>query len=261
MIPVPVKNKLEPVGDRSYDSRKKIFNSRLTGPVNVDSIRKFIQEHKEKLSPSSMSVNKSALKNSILRSIHDIRVRAMIEMVFKEIKVPKADKKVYRERILELQRFIKESPERVSLIVKTFSITGLRVSELCSILKSNCKIEIETVYNRVIGKGKKERRVFIPVHLYGNILRAFPGKNYLFTSMNGSAYDRRSIWRMVNDQGKKIIGKSIHPHIFRHTFVTGMVKKKNGSLKAVSRYVGHSSVSTTDSMYVHDELKPEELFK
>ena len=36
--------------------------------------------------------------------------------------------------------------------------------------------------------------------------------------------------------------------------------KKTNNLKGVSKYLGHSSTSTTANLYIHDELQLEDLF-
>jgi integrase len=55
---------------------------------------------------------------------------------------------------------------------------------------------------------------------------------------------------------RKPIGKNIHAHTFRHSFITLSIK--NGvPIDAISRAVGHSSVSFTLSKYSHNTYTPE----
>ncbi len=44
------------------------------------------------------------------------------------------------------------------------------------------------------------------------------------------------------------IGKKVHPHMFRHTFATNLLRKSN--LAIVRRVLGHSSIQTTQ-IYTH----------
>ncbi len=142
----------------------------------------------------------------------------------------------------------------------TLSATGLRVSELIGIKLSHCKFDNRTVYIEIIGKGSKQRRIFITRELYDKIVTLFNSKTYLFETFYHKQFSRHYIWRELRKTGRKVLGKSISPHTLRHSFCTNMLLLKNKSLKAVSNYVGHSSTAITADMYIHDQLKVEDVF-
>ena len=173
------------------------------------------------------------------------------------------DKKIYNEKVLsphEIDLLIQNSSQRISSIILFLSKTGLRVSELIGIKLSHCKGDNGTVFIDIIGKGTKERRVFIPRDLFENIRDIFHGKTYLFETGNHNQYSRCYLWREIKKLGLNTLGKNISPHTLRHSFCTNMLLVKNKSLKAVSNYVGHSSTSITADMYCHDQLKVEDVF-
>ena len=58
--------------------------------------------------------------------------------------------------------------------------------------------------------------------------------------------------------GKMILGKEISAHTFRHSWATHTLKRTK-NLKGVSKYLGHTSTSTTADLYVHDELTPDDV--
>jgi integrase/recombinase XerD len=99
-----------------------------------------------------------------------------------------------------------------------------------------------------------------PCDLFENIREIFHGKKYLFETGNHNSYSRCYLWREIKKVGLKILGKNISPHTLRHSFCTNMLLVKNKSLKAVSNFVGHSSTSITADMYIHDQLKVEDVF-
>ncbi len=84
----------------------------------------------------------------------------------------------------------------------------------------------------------------------------FPG----YQTLQGQNYSRFYLWREIKNNGLRILGKSISPHSFRHSFCTNMLIQGKNSLKAVSQYVVHATTSVTADMYIHDELKPEDIF-
>ena len=85
----------------------------------------------------------------------------------------------------------------------------------------------------------------------------FGGSVFLFEH-NGKPYNRISITNRIGIQGKILLGKNISAHTFRHSFATATLEKTK-NLKGVSKYLGHSSVSTTANLYIHSELSWEDI--
>jgi integrase/recombinase XerD len=112
---------------------------------------------------------------------------------------------------------------------------------------------------RILGKGKKERIIYVTIPLIENIIQIEKGNIYLFEH-SGKQYNRISISRRITMQGKILLNKNISAHTLRHSFATNMLKKTN-NLKGVSKYLGHSSISTTANLYIHSELSFDDLFK
>ena len=58
------------------------------------------------------------------------------------------------------------------------------------------------------------------------------------------------VWEMVKKYAKKAkIHKNVHPHTFRHTCATAMLKNK-ADINTVRKILGHSSLTTTQ-IYTH----------
>ena len=148
---------------------------------------------------------------------------------------------------------------RQALFLKYLWITGARVSELTGAQLRNCKREGETVHITVRGKGNKERVLIIPGTLYDEIRRTFPSEQWLFETAGGKPYATEYVSNQIRKITRRAIGRPLGAHSFRHSFATRKIQE-TGKIKAVSTYLGHSSVSTTMNLYVHEQLTEAELF-
>ncbi len=143
---------------------------------------------------------------------------------------------------------------------------GLRLSELVGINLRNLNLEKRTL--RVIGKGNKERMVYLNdlcVETIKNYLEVRPEVEYhedmdaLFISSKG----RRISNRMVEILAKKYFEKAgldydlYSPHKLRHTAATLMYREGNVDIRTLQELLGHTSLATTQ-IYTHiknDDLK------
>lgn len=148
--------------------------------------------------------------------------------------------------------------KRTSIIIRMLARSGLRISEFINI-KHKDIVEYNEVSKkvRIVGKGKKERFIFIQNDFLEEVYEIFPcSKNieYLFYNMINNKYNRVSLYRQIRKFFKKTINKDVHPHKLRHWFFTHKISVEKKDIKAVSKYGGHSSVSTTLDMYVDTTL-------
>jgi len=258
--------KLKLTGQETYDTYIQRFNKEV-GKANLETIHKWITSLKGELRPASIRTLKAGLKKGIKKTFSKesnyIPFLVALDQTFKEIKVDRPDQKVYSEEVLtesEIDLLIEKSSTRTSLLIETLYKTGLRISELLSITLADCKTESKFTFFRLVGKGGKERRVFIPTELFTKIKKEFKSKKYLFETSTGKKIVRQYAWKEIHRKGLSILGKEIHPHTFRHSFATNTILKKGKDLKAVSQYLGHSTTSITADMYLHSQLEPKDLF-
>ena len=137
-------------------------------------------------------------------------------------------------------------------MIEFLSKTGCRISEMINILKSDCARKRWNCQMRILGKGRKERIVFIEKDFLDRILKEFNDPTYLF-GHNGRPYNRISITNRIKVLSKIELQKNASAHTLRHSFITNALKK-GISIEKVSKYVGHSSVDTTDKQYNHNSL-------
>ena len=127
---------------------------------------------------------------------------------------------------------------------------SLRVSEIIAAQVADADFINGTI--TVLGKGNKERKVpfrgraTVAIRNYLES-RSAPSR-WLFADRRGQPLTRQRIWQIVN-KCSALIGRHVHPHMFRHSCGTHMVW--NGAeIRTVQIILGHSQVETTE-VYTH----------
>ena len=166
------------------------------------------------------------------------------------------------ERILsyeEVKRIIDaENHPRNKLILKTLFITGIRVSELCSLKWNDLKERSDGGQMVVYGKGQKTRNLLIPEPLWSELIDykgTTPDDFYIFRGRNrNTQMHPTTSLRIVKKAARKAgIKKSISNHFFRHAHAS--ISAEKAPLHVVQQSLGHSSIQTT-SRYLH--VKPDD---
>jgi integrase/recombinase XerD len=188
--------------------------------------------------------------------------RYQLEKALKEIKLLRINSgAIGKNQVLtgeEIQRLITECQDRtISLMTEFLFTTGVRISEMLGVLLSDLKRINDHYEIRILGKGKKERAVFAGIDLIMRVQEHFQGTKWLFEH-SGTPYSRISVTNRIRLQGTLILGREISAHTLRHSFATEKLQQ-TGNLKAVSKYLGHASTSTTVDLYVHSEFTWEDL--
>ncbi|MBL0341962.1 MAG: tyrosine-type recombinase/integrase [Bacteroidetes bacterium] len=153
----------------------------------------------------------------------------------------------------------KPEGERNKALLETLYSSGLRVSELIGLKKSNLYAEIGLV--RVTGKGNKERLVPIgsvalkQIAIYESSYRCHlaikvGNEDFLFLNRRGAKLSRVMVFNIIKELVMIAgIKKSISPHTFRHSFATHLIEG-GADLRAVQEMLGHESITTTE-IYTH----------
>jgi len=159
----------------------------------------------------------------------------------------------------EIGALLKDRPgacATTQLAAKLLFATGMRVGELTSIRLRDVNIVERTV--RIIGKGNRERQVFLP-----DDDLAVETESYL-TSRRAAANEDDPL--LVNEAGRWLtsaalrgrlakLGRSagltrhVTPHMLRHSTATVLLES-GVDIRFVQRLLGHSSITTTQ-IYTH----------
>ena len=94
---------LRKTGSATYDghiTRLKNWLQASGRSLSTESINAFLLELSKNMSASTVSNYKFAIKKSISLGLKTFEQKAVLEARFRDMKIAKADKKVYRENIL-----------------------------------------------------------------------------------------------------------------------------------------------------------------
>jgi tyrosine recombinase XerC len=145
-------------------------------------------------------------------------------------------------------------------VLETLYSTGCRISELVSL---NCAdIDLKNNTARVMGKGAKERNVFLGAAA-SEALREYMGlrpmhadaarpddSRAVFLNQRGGRITDRGVRFILGEYlSRANLGKHVTPHTFRHSFATHLLDR-GADIRAVQELLGHASLSTTQ-VYTH----------
>ena len=157
--------------------------------------------------------------------------------------------------VLSKTDYQKQHAERNLLIISLLLSTGIRISELCHIHLKDINLSNKTLH--IIGKGKKERILFLGDQKTFNLLETYINKtrnesnDFLFPGKHSpkplSEQSVRLILKRIVEQNS--LSKTITPHMFRHSFAT-MLLDNDVDIRYIQQILGHSSISVTQ-IYTH----------
>lgn len=145
-------------------------------------------------------------------------------------------------------------------IVELLFATGMRVSELCNLEIQN--VDLENGNLLIMGKGSKERRLYIANKHVQNIMHRYLGKRlsmnnkekFVFINRLGNRLSEQSVRNIVASMAQQAgVQQHITPHMFRHTLATSLL---DGGVdcRQIQKILGHSSIKTTER-YTHVSLE------
>jgi site-specific recombinase XerD len=149
--------------------------------------------------------------------------------------------------IAKIHQQVEKSSLRDRTLIEFMLTTGCRVAEINQLNREDVDIENRTA--KVIGKGNKIRNVHF-TEKCAVLLEKYIGLtegNYqaVFVTETGNRLTIIAIQKVLQKLGKKagLVGP-LHPHRFRHTFATRLLKK-GADLSFIGDELGHANVATT----------------
>ena len=153
--------------------------------------------------------------------------------------------------------------KRDKLIVNTFYVTGVRLSELTGL--NNQDVDLWGGVIKVTGKRNKQRIVPFGRELEALLRTYLDEKSSLGMEDGGAMFVDEKGERLTNVKVRNLVRhylgmvttqKKRSPHVLRHTFATSMLNH-HADLESLKELLGHESISTTE-IYTHttfEELK------
>lgn len=144
---------------------------------------------------------------------------------------------------------------RTRAIFELLISSGLRLGELESLNRTSIDLNECTGY--VMGKGSKERKFYFSIaakYYIEKYLETRTDDNIaLFVSNKGGSRLKHSgIGRNLRELGYSCGVKDVHPHRFRRTFATNLLRR-GVPLEQIRVFLGHSQIATTKLYVVEDE--------
>ena len=166
------------------------------------------------------------------------------------IKTPKYIHKAFTDEEVEVLRnyLYSQKSKRNIAIFELLLSSGLRLSELESLRIDDVNlVECEGL---VMGKGGKERKFYFSerakVCITDYLNSRVDNKEWLFVSEVApyNKFGSSGIGYMVRETGRRCGIENVHPHRFRRTMATRLVRK-GMPIEQVSKLLGHSNLDVT----------------
>ncbi len=157
---------------------------------------------------------------------------------------------LYREDVLEVLGKIK-NPKHRMMISMLFG-SGLRIGELVKIRIRD--LDFDSLTLRVVNAKQNKDRITVfsegLVDELKTLVRDRGPKDYLFMTMNGDRYTRRTVQTIFRRAFEASgIQKKASCHTLRHSFATALLS--NGiDIRSIKDLLGHKSIKTT-MIYLH----------
>ena len=147
---------------------------------------------------------------------------------------------------------------RAKLIVELLYQTGIRLSELINLKKTDIKSD----RIMVLGKRNKERLIPISSELFNQIqmylgycnkIQTQSQSIFLLSLKNGEKVYPKFVYRIINTYLGLVTNlDKCSPHVLRHTFATHMLNNGAG-LETLKDLLGHTNLSATQ-VYTHNSF-------
>jgi len=160
------------------------------------------------------------------------------------------------EELVKLYDAVEDPADKA--LIATLIFTGARINEVLSLQWRH--IEFSPNMDYIIVHFKTEKRKGNPergipikdptaINLINNYRTVRVTDETILTVPKVFPKTYKKVWHDLRDWCKKAKIKSLHPHTFRHSLATAMLKRGE-HIKTVKEMLGHSSIMTTEK-YTH----------
>lgn len=244
------------LSERTIQNYNEYFDKFNLSFLSQDYLNEFVQRHN--------NPNSRAMLKHIFHYIKTNEFPSEFKELVKSLEIPEISGRkkrrlpnVLSESQVLLVANAMESERNKIMVLLTF-YCGLRMNELLTIQPYSFQwkkwLEKPTSSGilKVIGKGNKQRQVFVTSQLMARIY-AWIKKE---VAPKGQSSDeclfgiQKSRWNtLLNLAGNRALGRNLNPHLLRHSCGTWL-REQNWDLKEIAEFLGHDSINTTQ-IYTH----------
>lgn len=212
------------------------------GELSADNLHAYRERLYAQYQPSSINVKIQAL-NSYLNFL------GKSELKMKAIKIQQCS---FLDKVINLEEYHKllaalycEEDKIYYVAAKLLGSTGVRISELLNFTYD----DIYRGSKDIISKGRKLRRVYIPLNTQAELLALLPKtlkQSLLFVRLNGKTLSARQISLKLKAAARSagISEQKVYPHSFRHLFAKEFLKAYQ-DIALLADLMGHEHIETT----------------
>jgi integrase/recombinase XerD len=220
-----------------YYASKYLEYSKVYG-INENSAKNYLRKQLENKNPATVSLISSAIQFFFREVLKQ-------DVYFSKPKKNKTLPDILS--ICEIRELIGATSNlKHKLIIKLIYGTGLRVSEITNLKKSEIDFDNNLIKVK-LGKGRKDRFVKLPTSILDDLenFSKLGESEYLFESQRGGKLNVKTIQLILSNNAKKAkIRKRVYPHLLRHSFATHLLEQGT-DLRVIQKLLGHSSIKTT----------------
>lgn len=239
----------------SYIVKRMMENVKVnTRGITVYHLRQYLMKEKERgISDSTLEGIRqvfSAYFNWLQREgLTDSNPTANLGTIKRQKKI----KAIYSEVDIEKMKYCCESV-RDRAIVSFLLSTGCRISEMCGLDRAD--VDVTSLECTVLGKGNKERAVYmdpVTAMLVNEYLTSRKDKYpALFAGKGTERMTPHGVRKMLNTLAEKAKVEHVHPHKFRRTLATNLIRH-GMPIQEVASILGHDKLDTTMQYVVLDK--------
>lgn len=211
-----------------------LIHERGTSEVTVDNYRRNLNSFY-----TFCTIEGLILKNPV-KKIKTIKRAYQVKQPFSELE------------LVILRDNIKDT--RTRAMFELLVSSGLRLGELESLNRTSIDLKECTGY--VMGKGAKERKFYFSISAKYYIEKYLETRTdndiALFIGKGRGRLKHSGIARNLRDLGHSCGVSDVHPHRFRRTFATNLLRR-GVPLEQIRVFLGHSQIATTKLYVVEDD--------
>lgn len=206
--------------------------------ISEETIITYLLKLKEKYSPKTVNLYRTAIKSFLDYSKKDIPIPKQLKI---DQRLPEfITLKYFEENVIPIVDLVFENPLKIQTILYFMFFSGLRVGELSLLKRKNFNLKERTV-KIFAPKTKKERIIFYNKKAKNLLEMYFSTTPETKNAFNAQTSTIKGYFNTLKPYIKDI---NFHPHLLRHSFANHFLVN-NGEISVLKEFLGHASIQST----------------